>query len=222
MSSGKSKASRVSSRRTASPRHFPKQETSLVSPDPRSTQTRKFTSTDQPPVLPPCSSFDTFEIQAKDKQVISPAELYPTPPPSPDLGDLPGIPIHSLIASDTNPDTPVQISETFVERRTPPSPGVSTKQPQYRTTPAIPISLLLNTPHALPHCAPFKLTHPSGILSVLGGNRVLQLEGGSIFDRMPYTSANTNGVVFNENQGEEDSVEAMLGGKDRPMSPDQE
>lgn len=96
-----------------------------------------------------------------------------------------------------------------------------------RSLPAIPISLSLYTHHTLPHAAPFRLAHPAGILSALGGNRVLQVDRAtSIFDRMPYSPASTNGLMLTQDQGEEASVEQMLEGHGSalrlsPMSPDQ-
>jgi hypothetical protein len=147
-----------------------------------------------------------------------PQDSYPTPPPSPDLEQLPALanlpPTSSELAPCPQEKTLAQQSD---------SPQTRLYQ-QHRTTPAIPISLLLNTPHALPHGAPFRLTQPSGILSVLGGNRTLHIEGtGSIFDRMPYSPA-TRRVPLTRDQAEEENVEAMLGNASTaaaPMSPDQ-
>jgi hypothetical protein len=154
---------------------------------------------------PPSLHNDTTQ----KKSAFRPQDTYPTPPPSPDLGELDVALVPPLDSRQTNRVTP----ETF-RREYETLPYQS-----QRTTPAIPISLLLNTPHTLPHGAPFKLLQPTGILSVLGGNRILHVEGAAL-DRMPYSPASTNGVILTRDQAEEDNVEGMLGGE-APMSPDQ-
>lgn len=151
------------------------------------------------------------------KPPFRPQDLYPTPPPSPDLGDLEVALVSQPESHTTNKVNPIETS-----RRENTSIQTQTYQPN-RKTPAIPISLLLNTSHTLPQ-APFKLLQPSGILSALGGNRILHVEGaGRILDRMPYSPASTNGVILTKDQAEEDNVEGMLGGEssNSPMSPDQ-
>jgi len=157
------------------------------------------------------------------KKPFRPQDPYPTPPPSPDLGEL-----EIALGTPLDPHTTDKITQSETIRRENtsaqtqlPTP-TQTYQPN-RKTPAIPISLLLNTPHTLPH-APFKLLHPSGILSALGGNRILHVEGaGRILDRMPYSPSSTNGVILTKDQAEEDNVEVMLGGESSSstMSPDQ-
>lgn len=165
---------------------------------------------------------------------IRPEEVYPTPPPSPDLIELETVsvlprtsdPVESVVPSAASPPEhsyrPTTVSHEFH-----PAPRSIRHISSSPTLPAIPISFLLNTPHILPHAAPFRLTQPSGILSVLGGNRVLQIQGSSrIMDRMPYSAASTNGLMLTQDQGEEASVEAMLGEdsvkqKVGPLSPDQ-
>lgn len=148
------------------------------------------------------------------KKSFRPQDTYPTPPPSPDLDELEVTLVPPLDSRPTNKVTPVDQFETFSREN-----KTGSYQPN-RKTPAIPISLLLNTPHTLPH-APFKLLQPTGILSALGGNRILHVEGaGRILDRMPYSPASTNGVILTRDQAEEDNVEGMLGAE-TPMSPDQ-
>lgn len=177
-----------------------------------------------------------------NKKAPQQVDTYPTPPPSPDLIDLVILPNPPKTSSPlvshyaTIPDTKESYSQTDcrsdndnVNRSVPHSTsGGATQTIRYkRSTPAIPISLLLNTPHSLPHAAPFKLTQATGILSVLGGNRVLQIDRAtSVMDRMPYSAASTNGLMLTQDQGEEASVEAMLEGagppsKSTPLSPDQ-
>lgn len=55
----------------------------------------------------------------------------------------------------------------------------------------LPICLDLDTPHSLPHAGALKLASGPGILAALGGNRVLQLSAGSVWERMPYAAAAT-------------------------------
>jgi hypothetical protein len=157
---------------------------------------------------------------SQKKQPFRPQDTYPTPPPSPDLAEEEVALVPPLDSSKTNKVTASE-SETFRRENT---LAQTLPYQTQRTTPAIPISLLLNTPHTLPHGAPFKLLQPTGILSVLGGNRILHVEGaGRILDRMPYSPASTNGVILTRDQAEEDNVEGMLGGESSaaPMSPDQ-
>lgn len=157
---------------------------------------------------------------SQKKQQFRLQDPYPTPPPSPDLGEQEVTLVPQLDSSKANKVTSLG-SETF--RREETLAQTLSYQAQ-RKTPAIPISLLLNTPHTLPHGAPFKLLQPTGILSVLGGNRILHVEGaGRILDRMPYSPASTNGVILTRDQAEEDNVEGMLGEETSatPMSPDQ-
>jgi hypothetical protein len=184
--------------------------------------------------IDPSSSTPYIHDQAhtrarKHTRPFRPQDTYPTPPSSPDLDENE----ITLVASSDSPKTTlvtsIRGSETFCESKdTLPHRPQTLQYSQHRTTPAIPISLLLNTPHRLPHGAPFTLTQPSGILSVLGGNRVLHIEGtGRILDRMPYSPALTNGVILTRDQAEEENVEGMLGGgsttseSSGPMSPDQ-
>jgi hypothetical protein len=187
------------------------------------------------------------------KKAPQAVDFYPTPPPSPDLLDLDIVPTPPTVISplvshaSTLAEESVTQSETDwnnkglahntvtfeshdneYDKSLPVSAWPNNTSTRYkRTTPSIPISLLLNTPHTLPHAAPFKLAHPAGILSALGGNRVLHVEKkSSIFDRMPYSAASTNGLMLTQDQGEEASVEAMLEGSSSgrnptPMSPDQ-
>lgn len=194
-----------------------------------------------------------------------PVDLYPTPPPSPDLIELPVVPDQSNLVHPVSPPVQISTHTAFVPndesdirclrhgREYSLTQNVgnsdapladynynsqslarhsSPTQSGLHCTPAIPISSLLNsnttsnptTPHSLPqHAAPFKLAHPAGILSVLGGYRVLQVDSASsVLDRMPYSAASTNGnakgkannnsLALTQDQGEEASVEALLNG----------
>lgn len=157
-----------------------------------------------------------------------PEEVYPTPPPSPDLVDLETVSVLPEACDPVEPVNPGTLEQPYrppiVSDHLHPASQATDYIPH---VPAIPISLLLNTPHNLPHAAPFKLTQPAGILSVLGGNRVLQVDGASkIMDRMPYSAASTSGLLLTQDQGEEASVEALLSDsrpnpKSTPLSPDQ-
>ena len=182
------------------------------------------------------------------KKAPQPVDIYPTPPPSPDLLELDIVPTPPKVTSplvsyastigegstniietdwnsfptDNNNKTDITHHNNEYDKSRSSSPNPNTSIRYKRTPPPIPISLSLNTTHSLPHAAPFKLAHAAGILSALGGNRVLQVDRkASIFDRMPYSPASTNGLMLTQDQGEEASVEAMLEGASTPMSPDQ-
>ncbi len=138
--------------------------------------------------------------------------FYPTPPPSPDLelGDAPCV--QAITPVQAAPLTPRAESELegFLDNEAVlVSPEVQKPIPAF---PPIPIELVLDTPHHLPHATAFRLTSPTGILAALGGNRVLALDSSrSLWDRMPYNAAAT--VVATPDASEEDQIEAMLGGE---------
>ncbi|KAK6905419.1 hypothetical protein I203_106248 [Kwoniella mangroviensis CBS 8507] len=117
-------------------------------------------------------------------------QFYPTPPPSPDIADTATLPTTSS---------------------TPPLQGSTPHLPKL----SVPIPLLLDTRHHLPHASGLRLESPSSLLATLGGNRVLALDpSSSVWDRMPYSASTA--TVSTPNAMEEDSVESLVGGQ-RPQ-----
>ncbi|KAK8861742.1 hypothetical protein IAR55_002565 [Kwoniella newhampshirensis] len=136
--------------------------------------------------IPSSTSFDQF---------------YPTPPPSPILVDTASLP-------NVVPLPNVVESEPGIESNTKTDPSSSLKITQY----AVPIPLLLDTAHQLPHAAGFRLTEPSSLLATLGGNRVLAFDAfASVWDRMPISASTP--TVATPNAVEEDHVESLVGGQ---------
>ena len=77
----------------------------------------------------------------------------------------------------------------------------------------IPIPILLDTSHDLPHASTFRLASPNSLLSSLGGNRVLLLGASqTVWDRMPYSAASAAAGLGRGDEDEE-SVETMIGGE---------
>jgi hypothetical protein len=161
-------------------------------------------------------------VEGSRKEEIILESIYPTPPASPELDEQPVI-LEEPLSPVTCPLSPNQPDSTLLDSSLSQSPSLeSLCSPINQTThhtPSIPIPVLLNTSHSLPHAAPFKLAQSTGILSVLGGNRILQLEGlGNILTRMPYSAASASAPAFTKDQAEEESVEAMIGGEKQPLT----
>ena len=77
----------------------------------------------------------------------------------------------------------------------------------------IPIPILLDTSHDLPHASTFRLVSPNSLLSSLGGKRILLLGASqTVWDRMPYSAASAAAVLGQADE-EEESVETMIGGE---------
>ena len=90
---------------------------------------------------------------------------------------------------------------------------VTIVRPSSPSSPILPIPILLNTSHFLPHASTFRLGAPTSVLSSLAGNRVLLLDTAqTVWDRMPYSAATA--AMMNDGPTEEESVESMLGGKE--------
>lgn len=141
--------------------------------------------------------------------IVPQPAAYPTPPPSPDLEDAASLPRSSnLIAVqlDDLDDDDDEIDTDFI--RTLPIPRLG-------ASPQIPIPILLDTPHALPHAATFHLRSPASLLALVAGSRVLELDSGqTIWDRMPYSAA-AAAIHGRHPVTDEDAVEAVVSG-DRP------
>ncbi|WVQ93722.1 hypothetical protein IAU59_000799 [Kwoniella sp. CBS 9459] len=122
-------------------------------------------------------------------------DAYPTPPPSPIIIDSATLP--SLVYKpEAGPSTTDQL-----------------QQPLHNLT-AVPIPLLLDTEHHLPHAASFRLAPPDTLLDLLGGVRKLALPPAIQFwDRMPYSPATADSIARTPNSMEEDHVDSLIGGQ---------
>ncbi|OCF45150.1 hypothetical protein I317_00952 [Kwoniella heveanensis CBS 569] len=116
---------------------------------------------------------------------------YPTPPPSPVI-------THSTIL-------PPLVIEARAE------PSTTDCLPNLA---AVPIPLLLDTEHHLPHAAGLRLVLPDSLLELLAGVRKLDCPAPTdLWERMPYSPATATTIARTANAMEEDHVESLIGGQ---------
>jgi len=152
-------------------------------------------------------------VSRKDTSIVSAPACYPTPPPSPDLEDS-SLPVAPTLATASSSSSIVTVQledldDLDFEEADPQLP----QAPKFHARfPAIPIPILLNTPHELPQAATFRLRSPASLLALFAGSRVLTLDSDqTIWDRMPYSAA-AAAIHGRRPATEEDSVENLVGG----------
>ncbi|WVF66091.1 hypothetical protein IAT40_000830 [Kwoniella sp. CBS 6097] len=163
--------------------------------------------------MSPASSF------LSSSSTSSPPIAGPSKPAvNPHSHNQPSRPLISSTAEDVYPTPPP--SPIIIDSATLPSLGIEAKAEPFSTDQslnlaAIPIPLLLDTNHHLPHATGFRLSTPDTILELLAEVRKLVLPPASthFWEKMPYSPASAPTIVRTPNAMEEDHVESLIGGQ---------